>query len=994
VQFDAARRFARTWGAPGVREGEFDFRRLWYPYRGDDGHGPLGIAAGPDGTVAVADMANHRVQRFSADGRFLGAFGRRGSGAGELQGPSGLAVGPDGSIYVADTFNHRVQRFGADGRPLVVWPIGEPCGDDEEALPLGIAVAPDGRVFVGDGRPGNPCIMALDDDGRRLTQWLVAGHVDPTQRAAKVNGLAVAPDGTLLAAEHHGTAMIARYEPDGSLLARWDLGIEVYGSYAVIGVAVGPDGTVAVAGGQPDFGVDLFSAEGKLIANIPVGGFADDGLFAQAEGMAVGPDGAVYVADPASNRVQAFEPDGRFRTVIGGARADARGAGEEVVDGALNGPVDVAVAGDGTVYVIDTGRDRVQVFDADGRWLRGWGSRGSGPGEMADPEGIAVGPDDTVYVADSGNHRVQRFTAQGRFLAQWGRWGRAPGELKTPRGIAVAPDGAVRVVDSGNHRVQEFSADGDARYSLGEHGAGDGQLVEPVDVAIGADGATYVTDAGNHRLHRFDACGRVRESWGGMDGRSAAAGRMVAPKGVAVGPSGAVYVADSALRRVQRFAPDGSFDSLFGWQGTEARDGIAPGAGQPEGDVSSPEWIWAGHDGALSLVNTWSGNVQRIGPDGAYLGQWSMVHRSDGELTMVLSATIAPNGTMYVLGTRRPGSWNLGDPVWLHRYTSDGDFLGGAMLQGLTGDSLAFAVAPDGSLLVIVNGQIRRVARFRVDGVNIGWWAKQWPNEDDYPYQLAVGRDGTVYMAVCCDWRMERRSADGTLIHRWGGNGTGPGQFGGACGDCGIRPIVVAPDGTVHAGDMGNQRIQRFTADGAFLGAWGPRDDAASRPRPYLYHYPRAFAIGRDGRAYVRDPHMARVEGFGPDVPTTWHASYYGDRWLSQRALAVGEPEALDFDWGDGPPARYTPADGFSARFERVITLPEGPHDLVVAARGGARVWVDRRLMLDVWDGPLVERVLRIDSPGAEHRLSVEYNDPGGPARLRVDVRAVRGAGW
>ncbi|MBC8253231.1 MAG: hypothetical protein H8E35_04290, partial [Ardenticatenia bacterium] len=71
---------------------------------------PRGMSVAPDGTVYLADRGNHRIQRFSASGQFLGKWGSYGSGDGQFDGAGGVAVAPDGTVYVADCGNDRIQR--------------------------------------------------------------------------------------------------------------------------------------------------------------------------------------------------------------------------------------------------------------------------------------------------------------------------------------------------------------------------------------------------------------------------------------------------------------------------------------------------------------------------------------------------------------------------------------------------------------------------------------------------------------------------------------------------------------------------------------------------------------------------------------------------------------------------------------------------------------------------------------------------------------------
>ena len=114
------------------------------------------------------------------------------------------------------------------------------------------------------------------------------------------------------------------------------------------------------------------------------------------------------------------------------------------------------MASDGNVYVADA-YGRIQRFTSEGVFVSQWGTEGMKDGEFDRPYGIAVAPDGSVYVVDSENNRIQKFTSEGVFIGKWGTFGTGDGQFDDPRGVAVAPDGSVYVADYGNHRIQKFS---------------------------------------------------------------------------------------------------------------------------------------------------------------------------------------------------------------------------------------------------------------------------------------------------------------------------------------------------------------------------------------------------------------------------------------------------------------------------------------------------------------------------------------------------------
>jgi tripartite motif-containing protein 71 len=107
----------------------------------------------------------------------------------------------------------------------------------------------------------------------------------------------------------------------------------------------------------------------------------------------------------------------------------------------------VAVAPDGTVYVADTHNHRIQRFSATGQFLGTWGSWGNGDGQFGyrwyyyqycGPSSVAVAPDGTVYVLETSNHRIQRFSATGQFLGEWGSAGTDDGQFSLPEDVALS----------------------------------------------------------------------------------------------------------------------------------------------------------------------------------------------------------------------------------------------------------------------------------------------------------------------------------------------------------------------------------------------------------------------------------------------------------------------------------------------------------------------------------------------------------------------------
>jgi DNA-binding beta-propeller fold protein YncE len=134
------------------------------------------------------------------------------------------------------------------------------------------------------------------------------------------------------------------------------------------------------------------------------------------------------------------------------------------------------------VYVVDTQQDQVLVFDADNyKLLRKIGTGGkkhtlTGPGDFSLPTNVAVDKEGNVYVTDTLNNRVESFDADGKFIGEFGKGGDGPGHFARPKGIAVDCDGHIWVADEVQSRVQVFDKDGQLLIYFGQLGNYPGQF--------------------------------------------------------------------------------------------------------------------------------------------------------------------------------------------------------------------------------------------------------------------------------------------------------------------------------------------------------------------------------------------------------------------------------------------------------------------------------------------------------------------------------------
>ena len=202
--------------------------------------------------------------------------------------------------------------------------------------------------------------------------------------------------------------------------------------------------------------------------------------------------GIFYVADSGLGEVLAFNENGKV---------------QQQITNHLERPVGLAVCND-QLYVADSQRHAIVVFDLAGRYRAEFGHRGEGPGEFNFPTHLAVDSAGNLYVTDSMNGRVQVFDGAGKFQRQIGSLGDGPGSFSRPKGLALDSLGHLYVVDALFDNFQIFDESGRLLLNLGEMGPDPGQFWLPNGITISHTNEILVADSYNRRVQVFKYIGQ------------------------------------------------------------------------------------------------------------------------------------------------------------------------------------------------------------------------------------------------------------------------------------------------------------------------------------------------------------------------------------------------------------------------------------------------------------------------------------------------------
>lgn len=447
---------------------------------------------------------------------------------------------------------------------------------------------------------------------------------------------------------------------------------------------VTPDGVIHTLAGT---GIAGFSGDG---------GPANAAQLSQPYGIALDPAGNLYIADLGNARVRKVTTDGNIQTVAGGGAIvpGGNGDGGQAVNDQLLEPRNVAVGPDGTLYVSDFGANRVYQITPGGTLttLAGNGNAGfggdGGPGTLAQlkaPAGLAVDASGTVYIADSGNNRIRKvyqgvigtadsvvsptglaISASGSLYiaapSYAGTVNQAFGGVPSANDIAVDQNGnayvttgqfVLEIASSG--AVSAVAGSGASIYYGGDGGAATAaRLYTPTGIAVDSAGNWYVADAGNNRIRKITPAGIISTIAGtGQPGSAgdngfATVAQLNAPRSVAVDPQLNVYVADTGNNSIRVITASGVISTIASQFNDPEYVAVAPDGTLYVADAGNNRVVKLSQDGTMSTVTQVVGPVAVL-PDSSgnvYIsGPTEVVEvSSKGTATTVLGGLAAPRG--------------------------------------------------------------------------------------------------------------------------------------------------------------------------------------------------------------------------------------------------------------------------------------------------------------------------------------------------------------
>jgi YD repeat-containing protein len=653
-----------------------------------------------------------------------------------------------------------------------------------------------------------------------------------------------------------------------------------------------------------------------------------NGQFKSPAGAVFDAIGTLWVADTGNDRIQRFSVTGEFMAAYG-----TTGTG----NAQFKGPWGIAVDVGSNAFVSDQNNCRIEELSAAGAFLRAFGTCGSGPGQLSGPSGVMLDEEKNVWVADTGNDRLEEFTSTGSYMRTIGSTGSGNGQLKAPRDIALSGQN-MYVTDSGNNRVEEFSPDGTYVAQFGTSGIGNGQFSTPMAIAAEPlSGDLYVVDDNNSRVQEFNPAGAFVTQFGEL---GTASMQFKNPLGIAVNASGVPIVTDSGNNRASQW-----------WPKPAPTYGMSIGSvGSGNGQLSKPLDEAVDAMGNIWVTDSSNNRIEKFSAYGTFLATYGSFGTGHGQFNSPAGIAInKTTGNVYVTDEKNSRVEELNSSG---EYIAEFGTAGSG--SGQFSNPYGIAVDPAGKIWVVdaSNGRVQEFTQSGTTFTVVRIVGKKGEGNGEFvePRFIAFSSDNLYgWNIYVTDWgnnRVQEFSSTGTYITKFGTKGTGNGQFEG--------PEGIAADpitGALYVSDMGKNRVEVFSSTGAFLKIFGAVGTGEGQ-----YKSPAGLAFNSTGTLYVDDFGNNRIvkdtasnAKSEPPAPPTVGTTAVTTIAYNVPIQGVGAPYAMGeaeiFAWAQedepvGATAIFapdeiqtTPASDY--RKASVYYLDEDGHTVNVASPGG-----------------------------------------------------------
>jgi sugar lactone lactonase YvrE len=442
-----------------------------------------------------------------------------------------LAVDASNNLYITDQSNTRILKYGSDASFVAQWSIGMSAGH--------IYAAADGQIYISD--QNGYTARVYNQDGNLLREWQASngpGYIGGIAANAQgdiwialaggpgVNGIVWkgkpsidAPvDNLACDTTYHYRAFVTdadstEYGSDATFTTHACTGLRNITTLPADSIGL----TSATLHGATDypqgitgrgFQYGLTTGYGSSVVDsgaLPKFSLASQFASTFTTNLALDSGGNRYTIDAQSNKIQKFDANGTFLLEWGG-----NGSGNLQFDNGCGcGPSSIAIDSNDYVYVADPGNSRIQKFDANGSFVRGWSESDYDEGQFlanGGSMGISIDRQGNIYVvntyfADS----VYKYDSTGNFLAKWGD----TSGLHTPGKPAFDSAGNIYIGDMGSSKIQKFDANGTFLLEWGAYGTSNGRFDGGggLPIAVDVSDHVFVIDSGNLRIQEFNTSG-------------------------------------------------------------------------------------------------------------------------------------------------------------------------------------------------------------------------------------------------------------------------------------------------------------------------------------------------------------------------------------------------------------------------------------------------------------------------------------------------------